>query len=170
MPLGLLDVFTGTIPGDRTGTPGRNCFEIMNANSAMIEVAIEDAELKAFVVKCVAKDTIVEAQDSVEWWRQPYAFVLLEVRAACYASGSNDIVIDITENGSSILETDLLEIPAGSETSFGFSPQALPDPVILQNNSKIEIDIVEGAPSGAETGVTTGLEVTLIGYVIWTTY
>ena len=167
MPIGLQDVFTGTVAGDRTGTPGRGCFEIMNANSAIIEAAIEDAELKAFVVKCVAKDVAVAVEDSIEWWRQPYAFVVLEVRAACYAAGGNDVVLDITENGVSVLDTELLTIQAGSETSYGYSPGALVDYVILADNAKMEIDIV--AAGGSGSGDVLGLEVTLIGYVILAT-
>lgn len=167
MPIGLQDVYVGTVPGDRTGTPGRNCFEIMNANSAIIEAAIEDAELKAFVVKCVAKDEAVVAQDSIEWWRQPYAFVLLEVRAACFASGGNDVVIDLVENGVSVLDSGLLTIPAGSETSVGYS-DPITGYVILGDNNKMEIDIVEGGGSGS--GDVLGLEVTLLGYVIWASF
>ena len=102
MPIGLQDVYTGTVAGDRTGTPGRNCFTIMNNNSAIIEAAMEDAELKAFVVKCVGRDVVVVPETSVEWWRQPYAFVLLEVRAACYAAGGDDIVVDVMQNGTSV--------------------------------------------------------------------
>ena len=169
MPIGLLDVYTGTVAGDRTGTPGRNCFEIMNENSSIIEAAMEDAELKAFVVKCVAKDVEIVAEDAVEWWRQPYAFVVLEVRVACYAPGGSDTVIDITAGGVSILDTDLLVIPAGSETSAGFSPQPMVDHVILLDNQKMEIDILEAGGSGGSSAAT-GLEVTMLGYVIWATF
>ena len=167
MPIGLVDVYTGTVAGDRTGTPGRTAFEIMNANSAIIEAAMEDAELKAFVVKCVAKDVAVAVETSIEWWRQPYAFVVLEVRAACFAAGGNDVVIDVQENGVSILGTDLLTIPAGSETSYGYSPGALVDYVILADNAKMEIDVVSAGGSGS--GDVLGLEVTLLGYVILAT-
>lgn len=167
MPIGLQDVYTGTVAGDRTGTPGRNCFEIMNSNSAIIEAAMEDAELKSFVVKCVAKDVAVAVEDAVEWFRQPYAFVVLEVRAACYQAGGNDVVIDITEDGYSILGTDLLTIPEGAETSVGYSPEAITDYVILTDNSKIEIDVVQAGGSGS--GDVLGLEVTLLGYVILAT-
>jgi len=167
MPIGLIDVYTGAVAGDRTGTPGRTAFGIMNANSAIIEAAMEDAELKAFVVKCVAKDVAVVVEEAVEWWRQPYAFVVLEVRAACYAAGGNDVVIDITENGISILGSDLLTIPEGSETSYGYSPEPITDYVILADNSKMEIDIVSAGGSGS--GDVLGLEVTLLGYVILAT-
>ena len=168
MPIGLQLVDVGTVPGDRTGTPARSCFEIMNANSEVIEAAIEDAELKAFVVKCYGKDAVVEVATAIEWWRQPYAFVLLEVRAAVFAEQSGgDIVLDLLEDGVSVLDSNLLVIPAGSDTSVGFSPQALPYQVILNDNSKMTIDVVDVGSGG---GGATGLEVTCIGYVIWTTY
>ena len=166
MPIGLQDVFTGTVAGDRTGTPGRGAFEIVNANSAIIEAAIEDAELKAFVVKCVAKDTVVAVETDVEWWRQPYAFVLVEARAAVYAEQSgSDIEIDVNEGGVSILGGVPLVIPAGSTTSVGHSPTPDLSAVILADNALMTID-VDDVGSGA---TATGLEVTLIGYVIWTT-
>ena len=167
MPIGLQDVFTGTVPGDKTGTPGRTCFEIMNANSAVIETAIEDAERKAFVVALGGKNTVVAVEDAVESVPMPYAFVLVEVRAfvSTEQSGS-DIVFDIKENGVSILDSNLLVIPAGSNTSVGFSPQ--PDVLytILEDNSIISFDIVDTG-----SGPTAkGAKVTLIGYVIWTTF
>lgn len=167
MPLTLLNIDVGTIPGDATGTPGRTAFQRINTNNALIAGAMEDAEIKAFVVKCVAKDTIVEVADAVEWWRQPYAFVLLEVRAAVYLEQSGgDIVIDITENGFSVLDSNMLIIPAGSDTSYGYSPQALSEFVILSDNAKMAINVVD-IGSGA---VATGLEVTLIGFVVLTSF
>jgi hypothetical protein len=167
MPIGLQDIYTGTVAGDRTGTPGRDAFTIINNNNAILEAAIEDAELKAFVVKCYGKDATVEVADAIEWWRQPYAFVLLEIRAACYAAGGNDVVIDLTENGSSVLGSDLLVIPEGSETSYGYSPEPITEYVILGDNSKMEIDVVGAGGSGS--GDVLGLEVTLLGYVILAT-
>jgi len=169
MPIGLGIINVGTVAGDRTGTPGRNAFEIVNSNSAIIEAAMEDAELKAFVVKCVAKDTIVAPEADIEWWRQPYAFVLTEVRAACYAAGGDDIVVDILENGVSVLSIDDLTIPAGSTTSVGYSPDPLPAPTILADNALMTIDIVAAGGSTPASGDATGLEVTLIGYVVWVT-
>lgn len=167
MPIGLGLIDVGTVAGDRTGTPGRNSFQIVNANSEIIEAAIEDAELKAFVVKCVGKDTVVAVEESVEWWRQPYAFVLTDVRAAVFEAQSGaDIVLDVLEGGVSVFDSNQLVIPAGSETSYGFSPAPNVYNVILMDNSKMTIDIVD-VGSGA---TALGLEVTLIGYVIWTTY
>ncbi len=163
MPLNLLSIDIGTIPGDETGTPGRICFDRININNALIAGAMEDAEIKAFVIKCFAKDIVVEVADAVEWWRQPYAFVLLDVRAAVYLEQSGgDIVIDITEDGLSVLDSNMLVIPSGSDTSVGFTSPPLSEPVILANNSKMEIDVVD-VGSGA---TATGLEVTLIGFVI----
>ena len=59
----------------------------------------------------------------------------------------------------------MLTIPAGSETSVGHSPAPELGSTILGDNSKMTIDVVS-----VGTGATaTGLEVTLIGYVIWAT-
>lgn len=167
MPIGLELIDVGTVAGDGSGTPGRDAFTIINDNNALIEAAIEDAELKAFVVKCVAKDVVVEVEEAVEWWRQPYDFVLIEVRAAVFAEQSGgDIQIDIQEDGYSIFDSILLTIPAGSDTSVGYSPGPDVGYIILTDNAKMTIDIVD-AGSGA---TATGLEVTLIGYVISTSF
>ena len=167
MPIGLNIIDVGTVPGDRQGDPGRTAFQKINANSQILESAIEDAELKAFVVKCYAKDQVVAIETDVEWWHQPYAFVLTEVRAGVYAEQSGgDIQIDITQNGVSIFDSILLTIPAGSDTSVGYSPAPDVAYTILQDNAKIGIDVVD-VGSGA---TALGLEVIVTGYVIWTTY
>ena len=166
MPLDLPRIDVGSIPGDKTGDPGRTAFQKFNTSADLIEEAMEDAELKAFVVKCVAKDTVVEVEETVEWWRQPYAFVLVEVRAAVFVEQSgSDIQIDIREDGVSILDSILLTIPAGSDTSVGYSPGPDVSYIILGDNALMEIDVVD-VGSGA---TATGLEVTLLGYVILTT-
>ena len=100
MSLGLEIIDIGTVAGDNSGDPGRTAFDKINDNFATLETALEnsleDAVLKAFVVKCVAKDTVVAVGNAVEWWRQPYAFVVQEVRAAVFAEQSgSDIVVDI---------------------------------------------------------------------------
>jgi hypothetical protein len=162
--LQLIDV--GTVPGDGQGDPARTAFQIINSNSGVLDGAIEDAELKAFVVKIYGKDELVEVQTDAEWWRQPYAFVLLEVRAACYLEQSgDDIQIDILEDGVSVLGSNPLIIPAGSDTSYGYSPAPDTDYTILNDNAKMTIDVVDSGSSPT----ALGLEVTLIGYVIWVT-
>ncbi len=73
----------------------------------------------------------------------------------------------ITGGGVSILDSALLVIPAGSESSYGYSPAAVIADVILADNAKMEIDIVGAGGSGS--GDVLGLEVTLLGYVILAT-
>jgi hypothetical protein len=167
MPLNLLAIDVGSAPGDDTGDPGRTSFQKVNTNMGLIAGALEDAEVKAFVVKCVAKDVAVAVESDIEWWHQPYSFVLLEVRAAVFEEQSGgDIVIDILENGVSVLDSNMLVIPAGSDTSVGHSPAAFLDNIILNDGAKITIDVVD-----VGTGATAkGLEVTLLGYVIWTSF
>ena len=166
MPITLQRVDIGTVPGDKTGTPGRSAFDIANDNAGVVEAAMEDAELKAFVVKCVAKGVTIGVEEAVEWWRQPYAFVVTGARAAVFeAQSGEDIVLDILEDGVSILDSNGLVIPAGSDTSVGHSPAPMIDHVILLDNSLMTIDVVSTG-SGA---TAKGLEVTLLGYVIWVT-
>jgi len=167
MPITLQQVDTGTAPGSGDGDPGRTAFEKVNANSLLLETVIEDAELKSFVIALGAPDEVVAVAENIDGFRMPFSFVLTEVRAEVkQAQSGADIIFDIKEDGVSVLDSNQLVIPAGSDTSYGFSPAPFVDYVIIENNNRVSFDIVD-AGSGA---TATGAKVTLIGYVIWTTF
>ena len=143
MPLGLQKIDVGTIAGDKTGTPGRDAFIIINDNVDLVEAAMEDAERKAFIVSLGSG--IVAAGTDIESFPMPYAFVLLEVRASVKEEQSgDDIQFDIKENGVSILDSILLTIPAGSKNSQGYSPAPDVEYIILEDWSEVSFDIVDG--------------------------
>lgn len=166
MPLTLYGINVGTTPGDQSGDPGRTAFLKINANSNLIAAALEDAELKAMIIPCTSEDGLVEAGTGVVTLRMPYSFVLLDVRASLKVESSGaDVTIDINESGVSVLD-NALTIPAGAKTSVGHSPAPLGGYVILNDDNEITIDV----DSVASGGAAAGLKVTLIGYVIWTSY
>jgi hypothetical protein len=167
MPINLQVVNVGSSENDGTGDKGRVAFTKVNENSEVIVAALEDAERKAYVVPITANDAVVQIGD-FESWRMPYAFVLTEVRASLEIEDSGgDVSIDITEEGYSIFQSgELLVVPAGSDTSVGYSPQPTVEYVLIEDNNRIRIE-VEDVPSG---GTAAGLKVYLIGYVIWTTF
>lgn len=174
MPVGLQQVNVGTTPGDGTGDTGRAAFQKVNSNFDILEASLEDAERKAFVIACTDENETIEARltalgdSDLSTFRMPYAFVLTEVRASLKVEDSGgDVDIDILENGVSIFASgDILTIPAGSKTSVGHSPQPNVLYTILEDDNEITIQNL-AAPSG---GTAAGLKVTLLGYVIWTTF
>ena len=168
MPITLLEIDVGSAPGDKTGDPGRTSFEKVNYNFALIAGALPDAELKAFVVGCTAPEVDLEVKTKVEYFRMPYSFVLLDASACVdVAPEGDDIVLDILENGYSVLDTSGLIIPAGSETSLDSTIQPVIAPsFILERDNKVSIDVLN-------IGSTTPgqwLKVTLHGFVSWTSY
>ena len=164
MPLTLTAVNVGSAPGDNTGDPGRTAFQTVNANFAIVAGAIEDAELKAFVVGCSAKGTDLAVEASIEYWHMPYSFVLLDVKAGVdVAPVGADIVIDILEGGVSVLGSGGLVIADGATTN---SVAEVVPYTILNTGSKMTIDV-------NQIGSTTAgqwLKVSLIGYVVWTSF
>ncbi len=172
-PIQLQRIIVGTIAGDNTGDPGRDAFIRINENYDVLELSIEDAERKAFVVACTDENETIEdrlvylGDDDFKTFRIPYGFVLVEVRASLKTpDAAGDIVLDILEEGVSVLDSGLLVVPAGGKTSVGYSPDPLPDPILLEDDNEIVIQHVN-SPTG---GAAAGLDVTLIGYVIWTTF
>jgi len=165
MPLSLQAIDIGSAPGDETGDPGRTAFDKTNTNMALIAGAMEDAEVKAFVIGCTAKGTDVVVEDKVESFRMPYAFVLLDVMGDVdVAPVGADIVIDVNEDGYTILGTAGLVISDGNETSDP-APEIL-SYMILEKNSKITIDVLQvGSTTAGEW-----LKVSLIGFVIATSF
>jgi len=163
MPLALTTINIGTTPGDNTGNPARTAFQTVNTNFALVAGAMEDAELKAFVVGCTAKGEDLTVDTTVEHFHMPYAFVLLEVQASVEtAPVGASVLVDVLENGYSVLASAELAVAAGAK--FGFT-DAVPY-TILEKGSEITFDVTQ-------VGSTTPgqwLKVSLIGYVIWTSF
>ena len=164
MPLTLTAINVGTSPGSGNGDPGRTAFQTTNTNFALVAGAVEDAEIKAFVVGCTGKGVDLAVEESIEYWHMPYSFVLLDVKAGVdVAPVGADIVIDILEGGVSVLGSGGLVIADGATTN---SVAEVVPYTILNTGSKMTIDV-------NQIGSTTAgqwLKVSLIGYVVWTSF
>ena len=179
MPLTLTAIDVGSAPGDKTGDPGRTAFQTTNTNMALIAGAIEDVEIKAFVVSVTDEQQTVDERitalgttdNILRTFRMPYSFVLLEARASFNVEDSGgDIDFDILEEGVSIFASgSALTIGSGVKTSGGFSPAPVfaGTNIILNDDNEIQIMLLS-QPSGGSVG--KGVNVTLIGYVIWTSF
>ncbi len=177
MPITLQQVSVGTVPGDKTGDEGRPAFIKVNANSLLLEAAWEDVERKAFVISVTDEQQTIDERIAVlgtsdgvlRTFRMPFAFVLVEARASCKLEDSGgEIALDILENGVSVFESgDSLIIGSGSKTSVGYSPAPVIYDIILADDNEIQI-VLLSQPSGGSIAV--GVNVTLIGYVIWATF
>jgi hypothetical protein len=176
MPITLQAVDIGSAPGDGTGDLSYVAFGKVNSNMAVLVGAMEDAERKAFVASCTDDQQTIEERMTVlgttngilRTFRMPFAFVLLEVRASLVgADSAGDIELDILENGVSVFQSgDVLTIAQGQKTSVGYSPAPVLYNVILNDDAEIKVEVVT-MPTGTD-GV--GLNVMLIGYVIWATF
>jgi uncharacterized protein YuzE len=167
MDINLQTLDIPTVADDGNGDKGRDAFDKVNDNFAVVAGALEDAARKAYVVPLSAQGEVVAVAD-YEQWRMPYAFVLMEVRASIETADSGgDIEIDIKENGASIFSSgDSLVIPSGSTTSVGYSPAPDVRYVLIEDNNVVKCEVT----SASGISVADGLKVYLIGYVIWTTF
>lgn len=164
MPLETLQAIgVGSAPGDGTGDPGRTAFQKVNYNFALVAGAVQDAEIKAFTVGCTAQGVSLEVAETVEHFHIPYAFVLLEVQAGvAVAPTGDDVLVDVLADGYTVLDSNMLAIEAGST----FGTAAVPDYTILEKGSEITFDVNQiGSTEPGEW-----LKITLVGFVIWTSY
>ncbi|GEM_PF-1596082 len=92
-------------------------------------------------------------------FRMPYAFTLSAVRASVTtAPAGSTVIVDINENGTSILSTKL-SIDAGEKTSTTAASAAVISDSALADDAEITIDIDQVGSSTAGAG----LKVTFIG-------
>jgi len=179
MPLELGAIDVGSAPGDKTGDPGRTAFQTTNTNMALISGFAADAEIKAFTASVTDEQQTVDeriavlgtSDDILRTFRMPFSFVLLEVRASFNVEDSGgDLDLDILEDGVSIFASgSALTLGSGMRTSVGYSPapEFAATNIILNDDSEIKVQLLS-QPSGGSVG--KGLNVTLIGYVIWTSF
>ena len=92
-------------------------------------------------------------------FRMPYAMTVTSVRASVNTAPTGSaITVDVKENGTSIMTTTKISIPAGTKTSVGSGTPVLTD-TALADDSEISIDILTvGSTLGG-----AGLKVTIIG-------
>ena len=113
----------------------------------------------AFQLSCSDLTTDLATGTALAYFRPPHAFTLTGVRASVLtASTGANIIVDINENGTSVLSTKL-SIDAGEKTSTTAASAAVISDSAIADDAEITIDIdqVGSTIAGA------GLIVTLIG-------
>jgi hypothetical protein len=119
----------------------------------------DEAKYEALMFAVSDEDTLLTTGTAKITFRMPYAMTLQEVRASVKTAptGAN-IVVDINENGTTILSTKL-SIDATEKTSTTATTPPVISDTALADDSEITIDIdqIGSTIAGA------GLKVTLIG-------
>ena len=144
-----LDLSSGTLL-DSAGTLGSsvNVIGLAPANHEVIQIAVTND---------VSPLTTGAAQVT---FRMPFAMTLVEVRASVKtAPTGSTIVVDINEDGSTIMTTNKLSIDAGEYTSTTAATAAGITDSALADDAEITVDIDQIG----STVAGTGLIVTLIG-------
>jgi len=115
---------------------------------------------ESFVVSLGDETTDIAAATDLTTFRMPYAFTLTEVRASCNAAPTGTtIIIDINEDGTTILSTKLT-IDVSEKTSTTAATAAVISDATLADDAEISFDIDQIGSVIAGTGV----KVTLIGH------
>ena len=110
---------------------------------------------------CIAlsdETTAITAGTAKVTWRAPYAFTIDSVRASLNtASTSGILTVDINENGTSILSTELT-IDEGARTSVTATNPAVISNRAVTDDAEITMD-VNASGTGAK-----GLKVWILGH------
>lgn len=121
--------------------------------------AIDEAKIQNFVIACSDETTDLTVGTDKTQFRLPYGFTLTDVRCSVNtAPTGSTIIVDINENGSSILSTKL-SIDVSETTSTTAATQPVISDTSLADDSIISIDIDQIG----STVAGTGLKVVLIG-------
>jgi len=119
----------------------------------------ETYQTESFIVACSDETTDLTTGTAKATFRMPYAFTLQEVRASVTtAPVGSTIIVDINEDGTTILSTKL-SIDASEKTSTTAATPPVISDSALADDAEITIDIdqVGSGTAGA------GLKVALIG-------
>jgi len=114
---------------------------------------------ESIIIACSDETTNITTGTAKVTFRMPYAFTLTGVRASVNtAPTGSTIIIDINENGTTILSTKL-SIDAGEETSTTAASAAVISDASLADDAEITIDFDQVGSSTPGKGV----KVTLLG-------
>jgi len=121
--------------------------------------AIDEAKIQNFVIAASDEDTDLTTGTNKVRFRVPYAFTLTDVRCSVNTAptGAN-LIVDINENGSSILSTKLSIDVSETTSTTAATPPVISD-TSLADDSIIGIDIDQIG----STVAGQGLKVVLIG-------
>ena len=106
-----------------------------------------------FALSCSDLTTDLATGTAVAYFRAPYAFTLTEVRASVLtASTGANIVVDINENGTSVLSTKL-SIDISEKTSETAASSAVISDSSVADDAEITIDIDQVGSTVAGAGL-----------------
>jgi len=117
-------------------------------------------QLESLVIPIGDEDTDITTGTAKTTFRLPYGFTLTEVRCNCkVAPTGSTIIIDINEEGTSVLSTKLT-IDVSEKTSTTAATPAVISDATLADDAEMTIDVDQIG----STIAGTGLKVTLLGY------
>ena len=156
---------SATMPGGRingNNTPGATNptdLTVAEVKSILALTAADIAGMPAdFCIALSDETTAITAGTAKVTWRAPYAFTIDSVRASLNtASTSGILTVDINENGTSILGTELT-IDEGARTSVTATNPAVISNRAVTDDAEITMD-VDASGTGAK-----GLKVWILGH------
>lgn len=177
---GVVSTLSGLTPGElyylrddgslgtSAGTVDKPILIATTATTAVLILAISGASgggggggsaVQSFVVACSDETSDLAAGASKVTFRMPFGFTLTAVRASLTtAATGSPVQVDINENGTSILSTQLT-IDAAEKTSVTAATPPVVSNAGLADDAEITIDI----DAVGSTTPGKGLKVTLIG-------
>lgn len=143
----------GSSPTGAGGDTNREAFTKANSNFASLDKI-------ALIIAASDETTALTTGTTKTTFRMPFAMTLTEVRASVTTAPTGAaIIIDVNQNGASVVATERPAILAGEKTSTTSTTPGVVSTSALTDDAEITIDIdqVGSTIAGA------GLKVTLIG-------
>lgn len=111
------------------------------------------ASIEAIGIACSDESTDLTVVDGAAIFRMPFAFTLTGVRATVTtAPVGSEIIVDITEGGTTVLSTLLTIDVAGKSSEDATTPAVISDSA-LSDDAEISINIDQIGSSTAGTGL-----------------
>jgi len=132
--------FTGT-PTSPTASTGTSTTQIATTAFVQNEIAQVTESPEFFILTVGSEDIGLTTGTAKFTFRTPYACTLESVKATVTSAPTgSSVIVDINENGSTVLSTKL-SIDASETTSTSASSQAVISDSSLANDAEITIDI-----------------------------
>jgi len=133
--------------------------QVLTVNSAVADGIEWNTKLESFVIACSDETSDLTTGTKVTF-RVPYAFTVTSVRASLTTAATGAIfVVDINENGTTILSTKLSIDISETTSTTAATPPVISDSSLADDSIiTIDIDTIGSTNSGQ------GLKVVIIGY------
>lgn len=151
-----------TVTLDNTGTANLTLASVLHSTGNAVQVVASERERATIIVPLSDETTDLTTGTGKFTMRMPFGMVLTAVRANVNTAPTGaTIIVDINENGTSILGTKL-SIDASEKTSTTAASAATITDTNLADDAEITFDIDQVG----STVPGKGLKVTLIGFVV----